>query len=207
MCETRAKFSAFLVKNRLVTIEPEMERLSERLRTFEVGGWVSAPCLPLPLPFILASAGFFYLGHGFADRVKCHACGLQLMSFDDKKMCPFTAHVTYSPDCPFVKKEQEKRKKELCDKNDCQCQKEPTDAISELPLVDDLEKWSFEETKKHLETLCERVECGICKVKRREIIFTPCYHLVVCRVCSTKIGRECPICRDTIRDRKIVFFS
>ena len=107
-----------------------------------------------------------------------------------------------------MKKEMEKRESEqLCEMNDCHCPKEPTNVISDLPLIEDINKMSMEEIKKNMEHLIERIECVVCKIKKREIIFEPCSHLVVCRVCSPKIGNDCPICRLTIRDRTLVFFS
>ena len=112
-----------------------MEHLNERLRTFEEGGWFSHAILPLPPPFVLATAGFFYLGNG--DRVKCFACGGEMMSLN-RKMCPFTAHVTYFETCTFVKEEVQKNRT-LCKSDDCMCPKEPTSVISDLPSVDDRE--------------------------------------------------------------------
>ena len=192
---------AFSARNQFLTMDPDMKYLNERLNTFENGGWVPSPLLPLPVPS--ASAGFFYVGHG--DVIKCFECGGELMCLD-KKMCPYVAHLTYFPHCEFMKKE-ERKEKDLCDPTDCKCPKESPEVISDVPLVDDLEAWSKEETKEKFEKMVERIECVICKVKRREIIFLSCMHLCVCRSCSHKIDRECPICRTTITDRRLVFFS
>ena len=46
----------------------------------------------------------------------------------------------------------------------------------------------------------ESTTCVVCQVKEREMAFTPCYHLCVCKGCANfeKFNGKCPICRQPV---------
>lgn len=48
--------------------------------------------------------------------------------------------------------------------------------------------------------------CCVCLEAKIEIILIPCYHAALCLNCSSQIT-TCPICRQSIRDKKKFFYS
>lgn len=47
--------------------------------------------------------------------------------------------------------------------------------------------------------------CIICLENIKDILFTPCNHLLVCNKCISKLGDNCPICRKEI-EKKIKIY-
>jgi hypothetical protein len=71
-----------------------------------------------------------------------------------------------------------------------------TSSDEEMPDVDILEEVS-DKVKTDVKNLMIRSTCVICHINVRNIIFTPCNHLVSCTTCSknANMGNKCPICR------------
>ncbi len=47
--------------------------------------------------------------------------------------------------------------------------------------------------------------CVVCLNKDKQIMLEPCNHVCLCEVCSKKIIKECPICKQKITSRKKVY--
>lgn len=51
-------------------------------------------------------------------------------------------------------------------------------------------------------------ECNVCRVNDVQSVCLPCGHFCCCRVCfKGLIRKECPMCRSSIQDFKIIFFN
>lgn len=74
---------------------PEMILYEDRVNSF--GGWSKQL---RPNKDTLAPAGFFYTGMG--DKVKCFACGLEVIDWDPADN-PWTEHGKFSGDCLYLK--------------------------------------------------------------------------------------------------------
>jgi hypothetical protein len=70
------------------------------------------------------------------------------------------------------------------------------DVDEEMPDVDILEGVS-DKVKTDVKNLMIRNTCVICHINVRNIVFTPCNHLVACTTCSrnANMGDKCPLCR------------
>lgn len=55
---------------------------------------------------------------------------------------------------------------------------------------------SIQKEKDDEETLRQ---CVVCMDAPRDILLSPCHHLVVCTNCVENLGTECPMCRKRIR--------
>jgi len=52
----------------------------------------------------------------------------------------------------------------------------------------------------------EATECVICLANKKNVLFLPCRHMCTCQDCSTDTNIDkCPMCRESIEDRIIVF--
>mmetsp|Transcript_19780 Transcript_19780/g.42790 ORF Transcript_19780/g.42790 Transcript_19780/m.42790 type:complete len:133 (-) Transcript_19780:24-422(-) len=49
-------------------------------------------------------------------------------------------------------------------------------------------------------------DCVVCMERKRQVVFAPCGHLVVCLSCGQGL-HACPICRQVMSDRIQVFYS
>jgi hypothetical protein len=50
--------------------------------------------------------------------------------------------------------------------------------------------------------------CAICMEESSTILFVPCRHLAICSTCEPKYeSKECPICRESVKDRIKVFLN
>ncbi|KAF4669411.1 hypothetical protein FOZ61_004174 [Perkinsus olseni] len=47
--------------------------------------------------------------------------------------------------------------------------------------------------------------CVVCQTELRTVVLMPCRHMCVCTRCSERLGSECPLCRDHIKERLKVF--
>jgi len=45
----------------------------------------------------------------------------------------------------------------------------------------------------------DELDCIICMDGPKAIVFIPCGHYSVCKVCSSKLENKCPICRSKIK--------
>ncbi|KMQ81504.1 zinc finger protein [Lasius niger] len=50
----------------------------------------------------------------------------------------------------------------------------------------------------------EEMLCIVCIDRRRDTVFQPCSHLIVCTVCSVRID-DCPICRKRVTSKMRVY--
>ena len=48
-------------------------------------------------------------------------------------------------------------------------------------------------------------ECGVCLDARINVALDPCGH-TLCAACSTRV-RQCPFCKEEIRNRKRIYLS
>ena len=85
-------FSCPYVNNISPSIELKCEY--ERLKTFQ--NWP----LPCPNEFCLASAGFYYTGHG--DKVKCIFCKIEIENWRENDN-PLNDHEKWAPYCPYIR--------------------------------------------------------------------------------------------------------
>jgi hypothetical protein len=72
---------------------------------------------------------------------------------------------------------------------------------SRIKIIGELEEQYAEEKKETKIVIFEdkdEVECAICMVNEKSIVFSPCGHFYVCGTCATKLGWKCPICRGDI---------
>jgi len=56
----------------------------------------------------------------------------------------------------------------------------------------------------------EPLECCVCRDEQPNVLLLPCKHLVLCKECVMVIKKTknlCPVCRKTIKEHSIVFFS
>ena len=45
----------------------------------------------------------------------------------------------------------------------------------------------------------DNVDCSICLVSKKEVIYVPCGHFISCDICNTSLKKRiCPICRSPI---------
>jgi hypothetical protein len=59
-----------------------------------------------------------------------------------------------------------------------------------------------------VEEVPEEVACIVCRQRARDILFEPCLHLCICKVCTTSLQRaECPICKSWIQKQVAVTFD
>lgn len=56
------------------------------------------------------------------------------------------------------------------------------------------------------ETLTMEISCNICLTYKRDTVFQPCGHFLVCLTCAKKL-ESCPVCRSKIIDRISVYTS
>ena len=77
-----------------------------------------------------------------------------------------------------------------------------------LQANQDLMEVSKRQIQKLLQTneyLIEEQMCSVCCKNCRNVVFLPCSHMMTCLECSLE-SEYCPICRQTIEDRRKVFF-
>lgn len=56
------------------------------------------------------------------------------------------------------------------------------------------------------ETEKDSLKCAICFDRPRNTLFIPCSHITACKECSRQLV-NCPVCRELIREEKIVYIS
>ncbi|KAF4655988.1 ATP-dependent RNA helicase dhx8 [Perkinsus chesapeaki] len=54
-------------------------------------------------------------------------------------------------------------------------------------------------------SLTDESLCVVCQSELRTVVLMPCRHMCVCTGCSERLGSECPLCRDHIKERLKVF--
>uniref|UniRef100_A0A3Q4BXJ3 RING-type E3 ubiquitin transferase n=1 Tax=Mola mola TaxID=94237 RepID=A0A3Q4BXJ3_MOLML len=160
-------------------VYPEMEAEDSRLTTFH--NWPTEASVQ---PDVLATAGFFYTGHG--DNVKCFYCDGGLRNWEPGDD-PWQEHAKWFPRCEFLI--QSRGQEYISNIQD-----------AHFHLVKDA---SPEELLRQLQ---EERTCKVCMDKLVSIVFIPCGHLVVCGDCAASL-RHCPICRAVIRGSVRAFMS
>jgi len=61
-----------------------------------------------------------------------------------------------------------------------------------------------DDTVRQLEAVQDESMCTVCLINPKNIMFTPCNHLLCCSECSGKVS-SCPMCRANITDRTTVY--
>ncbi|CAM9694931.1 unnamed protein product [Lampetra fluviatilis] len=196
---------------------PEMHSVVARLATYQA--WPStANVAAQPL----ATAGFYYTGHG--DNVKCFHCDGGLRNWEQGDN-PWYEHGKWFPRCAFLLQQkgeafvneimrQHPQLIDLTVMYTCS-----VDSVVELVTdVLNAEEEEGESPKKsanyvqalppeeELKRLQEQHTCKVCMDKEVSVVFIPCGHLVVCRDCASSL-RKCPICRAVVRGTVRTFMS
>ena len=67
-------------------------------------------------------------------------------------------------------------------------------------------KFRMEKLRKFSDLLTDSFKCIICIDNAKNVIFIPCYHMVICQVCYDSLEKnQCPICRKEISDSVNIF--
>lgn len=183
--------------------------LKGRLNTFS--NW---PRRKIIEPGLLASAGFYYTGK--SDIVVCFACGVKLCNWEQGDD-PYIQHARWNPNCPnildkkghaFIKKHQIARPK-TCQENTMK--RDFTSVIQEHRqcLVGNGDNGirrgeDSPNAQNGTSEGSERVLCKLCSSAKRNILFIPCRHVVVCETCAC-IVPKCLACNAEISDTKKIF--
>ncbi|XP_064154530.1 baculoviral IAP repeat-containing protein 7 isoform X5 [Anguilla rostrata] len=201
-------------------VYPEMEAEESRLTTFH--NW---PTGALVQPEVLASAGFFYTGHG--DNVKCFYCDGGLRNWEPGDD-PWQEHAKWFPRCEFLLQTRGQQYVSSIQESyfnigetrgsgqsalarDISSGHEPVERLGTSAGVEGThphvkEKVGDLSPEEQLRQLQEERTCKVCMDKLVSIVFIPCGHLVVCTDCAASL-RHCPICRAVIRGSVRAFMS
>ena len=199
---------------------------SKRLDSFVRHHW---PIGLTQTPRVLAEAGFFYTGKG--DQVRCYQCGGGIhnwLAVDN----PWIEHAKFYPACEylllvksknFIDNVQNNNKiggKENTE-NDIKGKtlKKPNDDLSSdvenaTTLLEHTTITSINNSNQRTKQLSyassseakDEYLCNLCIDENRSIVFLPCGHCSVCKLCATSI-KDCPVCRCEINHFVKVYFS
>ena len=150
----------------------------------------------------LAIAGFMYTGEG--DRVICIYCRGQLHSWLPGDV-PSIEHNIYFPNCPSSDEGFEDYipfdiAPTHYDVAEPHAPLARFDDVAELPPVyaqlDDVVPIEVPEL----------MLCRVCLTTERDIVLMPCFHLVLCGSCRSRLT-SCPVCRQPITGSMKVFLA
>lgn len=72
-------------------------------------------------------------------------------------------------------------------------------AVAIVPVLQRLQRWWTVMRHVYRSTdspaTPDGLRCVVCLERQREVLFTPCTHLVCCSVCARHVGNSCPVCR------------
>ena len=69
-----------------------------------------------------------------------------------------------------------------------------------------IKKFRMKKLRNFSDLLTDSFKCIICIDNAKNVIFTPCYHMVICQLCYDSLEKnQCPICRKEIRDSVNIF--
>jgi baculoviral IAP repeat-containing protein 7/8 len=143
----------------------------------------------------LAVAGFMYTGEG--DRVICVYCRGILHSWQPGDV-PAMEHSIYYPDCPSI--DEDYIPFDLPPPFDI-----PPPLAHVVPNSATLDE-GFQEEAISVEPIPESLLCRVCVTHERDTVLLPCFHLVLCVDCRSRLA-SCPVCRQPITGSIKVFLS
>ncbi|XP_060561972.1 death-associated inhibitor of apoptosis 1-like [Ruditapes philippinarum] len=156
-------------------------------------------------PGQLASAGLYYTG--YRDIVACFACNVQLRDWEQEDD-PYIVHARWFPHCPNL---LHKKGSVFIERNQI--------VRPKIAQVKTMNRGVYtSSTLEHRQSLVghknngtgrgaiqqngtnecsERVLCKLCKIAKRNMLFVPCGHVVVCETCAS-ILPSCLVCNAEI---------
>ena len=164
---------------------PRFNTLERRLWTFQ--NW------PIGLNQTksdMAESGFWYTNQ--KDIVTCFHCGVVLSDFE-KTDIPMIEHAKHSKDCYFL---QTKLPQEFIDEIQALKGLE-TKRVNNEQLLSKYEEYSQKDLK---------LECNVCLIRQKNILFFPCRHIVCCGECTFSI-KYSPVCRKEISKIMNIYLS
>lgn len=146
----------------------------------------------------LAKWGFYYIGP--KDIVRCYSCHVEIGQWEIGDNV-FDEHKKWSPDCNLI-----------CNNTNTILTNTVSEGSIESLREDDIHAFphsSFNEnnTKNIVKYDMNNNPCIICYEKKIDIIIKPCNHVIMCRLCISKINYICPICKETIEKIEHVYLS
>jgi baculoviral IAP repeat-containing protein 7/8 len=151
----------------------------ERRRLASFRNWSAVDA---PAPAELAHAGFYCANR--QDFVKCAYCHIEIGNWSIGSDA-MSDHKRYSPACRFV----------------CELIKRP---VSPVERRDDDDDEDDEEDSAAEPARGGELLCSVCLDAQREIMFSPCHHVVCCAPCADMVD-ACVVCRAPVERRVKVF--
>jgi hypothetical protein len=124
----------------------------------------------------LAENGFYFIN----DICQCISCRIKIKHWDPNDLIA-VKHYDCSPNCDFLNNLLE-LKFDL----------KPTKNVETLTW--DSRKVFINSSEEADCQLYQLTVCGICCSKERQILLTPCNHLIACSRCASQLT-SCPVCR------------
>lgn len=144
-------------------------------------------------PDQLADAGLFYSGS--SDRVICFSCGGGISQWEEDDDV-WDEHGFHYEKCKYVL---------LCKGENFFEQIIERKARARMAARESQKPEMA--VKPNDETLDENSkECKICLVNELNTVFIPCGHIAACGKCASSL-KECPICRQIIKEVLRIYFS
>lgn len=151
----------------------------------------------------LAIAGFVYTGEG--DRVSCIFCHGSLYNWilgDEVE----TEHRRHFPHCPSFSSDEIQYPdvvpiQQIYVNDDTYTAWQPNDGTHQYVPVDQVAEMS-----PTTERAAESLICRVCLFSERDTVLMPCFHLVLCNTCRSRL-ENCPVCRQSITGSMKVFLS
>lgn len=156
---------------------PDFMTFDKRIKSFRE--W---PVQIVQKPRDLATAGFFYNGHG--DRVTCYFCGLKLVQW--KRLSHiWISHINQNINCDVLRLSVGQNYITKI-----------TNRINNISLKNET-AISLKDIRSNYTRNEDKTKCIICEYRPRNIAFQNCDHFISCVVCYNEFN-YCPICEAPI---------
>ncbi|KAI0982990.1 hypothetical protein GJ496_008433 [Pomphorhynchus laevis] len=177
-----------------IPIDVNMSKTSIRLQTFKQPNKWTGKLKPEDL----ADAGFFFCGEN--DVVQCFHCGGTLSHWE-KCDNPYDEHAIHFPHCDYIRRViGDTRLQKLQLKKNNATRSEGSHIADAFKIMESLQSKRTSSdhrqekgAKKGSEEIDDKL-CMICYNCERQVVLTPCGHLIGCHSCC-KGFTSCPICR------------